>query len=231
MLNKAKGNMYGFVTHTWNPIKGLCPHQCSYCYMKKMYKRYKWNPELRLDEKCFNDDLNKLGFIFVGSSTDMWSEEISIDWIRKVLNHCMSYDNQYLFQSKNPDKFLEYRNYHQLSFPEKIIFATTIETDNQDIINKFAPNAPSIESRVKAMNKLGKAKKMVTLEPLMDFDLEQFVFIIETTIPNQVNLGADSGHNSLPEPSADKIHALITELEKFTKVYQKDNLKRLMEEK
>jgi len=25
-LNKQKGNMYGFVTHTWNVIKGKCPH-------------------------------------------------------------------------------------------------------------------------------------------------------------------------------------------------------------
>lgn len=25
-LNKAKGNMYEFITHTWNPIKGKCPH-------------------------------------------------------------------------------------------------------------------------------------------------------------------------------------------------------------
>src|SRR3990167_1900105 len=31
MLNKQKGNMYGFVTHTWNPIKGKCSHNCSYC--------------------------------------------------------------------------------------------------------------------------------------------------------------------------------------------------------
>ena len=34
MLNKQKGNMYGFVTHTWNVIKGKCPHDCEYCYMK-----------------------------------------------------------------------------------------------------------------------------------------------------------------------------------------------------
>jgi DNA repair photolyase len=33
-LNPSKGNMYPFVTHTWNPIRGKCPHDCSYCYMK-----------------------------------------------------------------------------------------------------------------------------------------------------------------------------------------------------
>jgi len=25
MLNEVKGNMYGWVTHTWNTIKGKCP--------------------------------------------------------------------------------------------------------------------------------------------------------------------------------------------------------------
>jgi hypothetical protein len=36
----ADGNMYAFVTHTGNPIKELCPHDCSYCYMKPIYKDY-----------------------------------------------------------------------------------------------------------------------------------------------------------------------------------------------
>ena len=33
-LRKSKGNMYSFITHTWNPVKGICYHDCSYCYMK-----------------------------------------------------------------------------------------------------------------------------------------------------------------------------------------------------
>ena len=30
-LNKSKGNMYEFTTHTYNTIKGKCPHDCGYC--------------------------------------------------------------------------------------------------------------------------------------------------------------------------------------------------------
>ncbi len=40
-LNETKGNMYGFVTHTWNPVKGICPHNCSYCYMRKWWPQMK----------------------------------------------------------------------------------------------------------------------------------------------------------------------------------------------
>ena len=32
-LNLSKGDMYKFVNYTWNPIKGKCLHDCSYCYM------------------------------------------------------------------------------------------------------------------------------------------------------------------------------------------------------
>lgn len=31
MMNKQTGNMYEWVSHTWNPIKGKCPHDCNYC--------------------------------------------------------------------------------------------------------------------------------------------------------------------------------------------------------
>lgn len=40
-MNKSKGNMYPWVTHTWNPIKGICPHQCSYLFQSKNLFRFK----------------------------------------------------------------------------------------------------------------------------------------------------------------------------------------------
>ena len=42
MIKESKGNMYEFVTHTWNPIKGKCSHGCTYCYMKKMCSRFEY---------------------------------------------------------------------------------------------------------------------------------------------------------------------------------------------
>ncbi len=45
-LNKSNGNMYEWITHTWNTIKGECYHDCSYCYMKKWGK-----PKLKLKKQ------------------------------------------------------------------------------------------------------------------------------------------------------------------------------------
>ena len=76
-LNKTKGNMYDFVTHTWNPIKGRCSHDCQYCYMKR------WGelPDLHLDAREMKTDLGSGNYIFVGSSTDMFAEDVSWEWI------------------------------------------------------------------------------------------------------------------------------------------------------
>jgi len=64
----------------------------------------------------------------------------------------------------------------------------------------------------------------ITIEPIMDFDLFEFVELIKYIQPIQVNIGADSKNHGLPEPSAEKINALISEIEKFTKVHKKENL-------
>ena len=156
MLNKQKGNMYGFVSHTWNTVKGKCFHECSYCYMKK------WGEQkpVRLDEKEFNVNLGKNNNIFVGSSCDMFAQDIPAEWIQKTLDHCKKYDNDYLFQTKNPRRLQFY------NFPEKTILCATIES-NYDLDDNFAP---SIMDRV-AWFITTKHKKMVTIEPIMKFDL------------------------------------------------------------
>lgn len=68
-------NMYGWIDFTWNPIRGKCPHECVYCYMKRFPQK-----ELSLDEKSFNDDLGENNTIFVGSSTDMFAETTIRIW-------------------------------------------------------------------------------------------------------------------------------------------------------
>ena len=64
----------------------------------------------------------------------------------------------------------------------------------------------------------------------MDFDLPELIEIIQHCKPVQVNIGADASpkRNKLPEPPKEKILELIAELEEFTTVVQKKNLRRLL---
>jgi DNA repair photolyase len=223
-LNKATGNMYPFIDFTYNTIKGECPHDCSYCYMKRWGKQ----GPLHFDEKELKTDLGSGNFIFIGSSCDMFADNVPEEWIKKTLKHvgtCQG--NKYLFQTKNPQRYI----YASKGLSrERDILCTTIETNffNMEIMK----NAPDPERRSIAMKRLSDLgfRTMATIEPIMDFHLRELVFFIKRFKPLQVNIGADSGNNRLPEPSPEKIAALVGELRKFTRVYLKKNLKRLYKE-
>lgn len=215
MLRKQSGNMYPFVTHTWNPIKGRCAHDCVYCYMK----RFPQNP-IRLDEKEMKTDLGEGNFIFVGSSTDMFADDVPHEWICAIIDVCRKHPhNTYLFQSKNPKRMCAG------DYP--VIFGTTIETNRED---PFLSSAPSVYERAEWMQQFNYVEidTMVTIEPVVVFDLEPMVRLIKQCQPQWVNIGADSKGHNLLEPPADKIRELIAELERFTEVKVKPNLERLL---
>ena len=218
MLRPAKGNMYNWVTHTWNPIKGKCSsHDCVYCYMKMFPQK-----PIRLDEKELRDNLGQDNIIFVGSSTDMFAKDVPKEWISQVLKQCRNFEgNTYLFQTKNPSRFWDFSG----EYPRNTIFGTTLET-NRDI--KDISHAPSIRARVSNMQQGFMKRKMITIEPILDFDLEPFVQMIKDVNPEWVNIGADSKNHNLPEPNREKVEKLIEELKKFTEVRTKHNLDRLM---
>ena len=223
MLNPRKGDMYKFVGYTWNPIKGKCLHDCSYCYMKQINPNA--NPP-RLAEYELNTDLGCGRSIFIGSSTDMFAEDIPSEWIARVLDYChknsnMLLPNAYLLQSKNPKRFLEFINHPIM---ERVVFCTTIETNRfyPEIMNK----APRIEERVEAMEEIARLGRptMVTAEPLMQFDHEEMVSFIKRCNPKLVNIGKESkGRVKLPEPTQEEVQQLIAELKSFTNVNVKDN--------
>ena len=217
-MAKSNGNMYEWINATWNTIKGECPHGCTYCYMKR------WDNQkpVRFSEKELNADLGEGNFIFVGSSCDMFADEIPYEWILRTIEHCKKFDNNYLFQSKNPKGF-DALAIHEL---EKFTLCTTIETNR--VYPTVMKNAPDPIIRATDMGNIPIKERYVTIEPIMDFDLSSLVRLIYICRPMQVNIGADSGNNNLPEPEASKVFELIEELEEFTTVKKKKNLSRLL---
>lgn len=228
-MQNSHGNMYDFVTHTANPIKGLCPHECSYCYMKDIFKRYGHDTTLRLDPNELKINYGSGKFIFLGTSTDMFAQPVESAWIKQVLDHCAKYDCKYLLQTKNPARFLEFLNHPLMQDKNKVVLATTIET-NRDV--STISLAPSIDERVKVMAQLSKQGYgvMLTMEPIMDFDHDAVINIMKRIMPFHVNIGANTSKSvRLPEPDKAKLQALIAELKTFVPVVKlKTNLDRLL---
>jgi DNA repair photolyase len=182
----------------------------------------------RIAEHEFLTDLGNGNFIFIGSSTDMFAEDIPSQWITRVLDYCkLQHDvgnkNAFLLQSKNPQRFLEFVD-HPIA--KRCVFGTTIES------NRFYPgimcNAPQIEERVEAMEKMANLgfTTMVTAEPLLSFDLEQMLEYIKRCNPKKVNIGRNSYRNiELPEPSKEGVKLLIEGLKGISKIEIKKNAK------
>ena len=226
-MKPAQGNMYNFVSHVWSPVRGWpCPHECEYCYVKRMSERFKYGlGKLRIISKEFTD-LGSGNTIFVCHETDLFAQAIPKYYINWVLEHCKKYpENTYLFQSKNPARFFEFG----LEKWENVILATTVETDMGITEYEKISRAPHPLERLKAIIKI-KGKWLITIEPIMKFSPE-FASKIIATNPDMIAIGADSKKCNLYEPLPEEVRNLIKELKAAKiRIFIKKNLKRLCPE-
>ncbi|GAH74216.1 unnamed protein product, partial [marine sediment metagenome] len=176
---KAIGNMYPFVSHTWNPIKGRCLHNCPYCYVKSSRAKRYYEGDSYLSEKELKVNLGKNNYIFVGSMTDMWGDWIPDEWIEKILTCCRksSPKNKYLFQSKNPFRF---HAWAPIFDDINAVYGTTIESDKVIDIGLEHHRAWSLAAMPSFY------QRMVSIEPVMDFDVDNFTAMLKWIKPSFV---------------------------------------------
>jgi len=206
---------------TWNPIVG-CKHDCRYCWARRMAQRQKHRciecfafvPHLHRERLSLSDVEKQ---IFVCSMGDMWGDWVDNEWIRKILEVCRSKPkNCYLFLTKNPERYHEFLD----ELPPNSILGVTIETNRNTRI--WSINAPNVTRRYEAMLSLpSHVRKAVSIEPIMDFDEEEFIEMIKNLKPSIVWIGYDNYNNKLPEPPLSKTFRLIDELNKITYVETK----------
>lgn len=220
-------NMYqGWVTHTHSHLAGECPHKCGYCYVQTnphgVSSRYKGAHRLIEEELKVNYGKGKI--IFIEHMNDLFSEWTFPSWIQKILSHCNQYpDNTYIFQSKCPTRVVNYLRF----FPPKFMMGTTIESNR--IYGNTKADPPVARYRgMKELKELG-IKIFITIEPIMDFDVNILTKWIIDIQPEFVNIGADSKHCNLPEPSPAKVRELISKLQaKGIVIKKKTNLERIL---
>lgn len=211
-------DVYNIETTSGNYIaNGFIVHNC---YMK----RFGEQKPVRFDEKELKTDLGSGKFIFVGSSCDMFSNDIPRIWIVKTLEYLKRFDNKYLFQSKDVINLYRWMP----ALPKNSILGTTIETNR--IYSDFMGKTLSPQNRSSFLYDISQRfKTMVTIEPIMDFDVNELWALVALCNPEWVNIGADSQNHNLPEPPAYKIKGLIEKLKSDgIEVKIKKNLSRLL---
>lgn len=230
-LNKPSGNMYPWA-YTWTPLAGECSHKCSYCYTPsviggKKVLQEKYSGKARLHEKELDTKLKNVEddkVIFVCNMLDLFAEDVHHCDILRILHHCRGFhENTYLLQTKNPIRMLEFKD----SMPPKVLLGTTIES-NRDY---FISDAPSVSQRIRDIKKVKDITGydvMISIEPVLDFDLDVFLTWIKRLDPLFVSIGADSKKHGLPEPPRNKLVPFIDKLSSAgIEVRKKKNLIRL----
>jgi hypothetical protein len=159
-------------------------------------------------------------FIFIGYMGDI--SFATRDEVGFILAQTIEFFSKtsFLFCSKNPAVYFSW----ELAFPDNLYLGTTIETNRNYGLSK----APPPLERFRAMAELRHARKFVSIEPVMDFDLEVMTRWLKEIKPDIVEIGADNYHNHLPEPPWEKVEALLEPLREFVpRVVKKDGLARL----
>lgn len=203
---------------TWNVWVG-CDFRCSYCNARKAaLTRFKHIPRYqngflpKLVESEFTKHFKPGEFVFIAYMGDIFFA--TRGQILRILQRVKQFpETSFLLQTKNPSIFGAW----QVNFPPNVYLSTTIET-NRDYHLTMAP--PPIE-RVRSLKDYLHPHKFLSIEPIMDFDLEELSQWVELINPDIVAVGYDNYGNRLVEPRLDKTLALIGELEKFTTVMRK----------
>jgi DNA repair photolyase len=123
-------------------------------------------------------------------------------------------DRTFMIQTKNPGRLLDF------IFPENMIVATTIETNethfDSDRYRLYSDisKAPYPEERYRAMKALHDTHKVVTIEPVIRFDRRTLFNWIKAIAPDDVRIGYDSKaqRNHLPEPPLSFVRDLIEDM-------------------
>lgn len=217
----------GWISHTHTHLAGRCPHACNYCAIQDMANHYpalkeKYSGPLRLIEKEFSVNYGTGKTIFMENCNDLFAEDVPFDFIAEVIQHCCSWPkNTYIFQTKNPYRYLPFLHL----MPPNHTIGCTIETNRN--IPKIT-KAPKPIERATAMNCLTSQRRFLTLEPLLDFDIDILADWIRRINPEFCNIGADSKSHHLPEPPFEKVMALVDKLKECgIEVREKRNLERL----
>jgi hypothetical protein len=213
--SKGKERLYKD-TATWNPFVGR-EFGCNYCkpsfqnnhYFVMQHRRcglfYPHEHPERLDlKKIPNEEI-----VFVCGDSDI--AFASPEYMRKVFE-IMKQDTRrgriWFLQSKDPKCFQQYLK----DIPANTILLTTLETNRDDYFR--ISGAPPASIRYQAFKDLDYPKKIVTVEPIMDFDLDVFVDWIVNLKPLAVFIGYNSHPKQvrLIEPHMEKTLDLIVAL-------------------
>ncbi len=215
VLTEELGNMYAHMK-TYNPYKG-CRFDCVYCRpsFQTQAKRHKrrclacgrFEPHEH-PERLGRFPSKKLIFVCGNGDISFCDPAFTEKIITSIWKHNLRCpEKEYYFQSKRPEYFTPFLDL----FPANVTLVTTLETDD-DQGYEYISKAPPPTERYAQFKALDYLRKVVTIEPVMKFNVHSFAEMIVDLEPEHVWFGFNSRHKSvqIPEPTEQEIFNFLT---------------------
>lgn len=256
ILTESKGFLDTGYTHTLNPYSG-CAFACKYCYVREMpiqkFKEIPWGEWLEIKTNAsenYRNEItklrkkNKIVNIFMSSATDPYQPiERKVKITRSLLEEMIENPPDFiLVQTRSPLVTRDIDLFLKLKDKCGIRISMTIETDSEEIKQLFAPYAPGIKLRLKALKEIHDAGILTqaAVSPLLpssnDFPkiFEGIVdrICIDTLTIGDGSLGKRSERLGMPQLFMENgyskwyqkdLHVLA--IQHFEKYYPKDMIK------
>ncbi|TDY47885.1 radical SAM family protein [Alicyclobacillus sacchari] len=188
ILTEAKGYLDVGFTHSLNPYSG-CAFSCSYCYVREMpiqkFKGIPWGKWV--DVKSNAGDMyrqemhrlrsnNRVVNLFMSSATDPYQPvERQAGITRVLLEEMLNTPPDFIqIQTRAPLVIRDIDLLVQLKERCDLLVSMTIETDREDVKRIFAPYAPGVRLRIKALQQLHDAgiATQAAISPVLPFTSE-----------------------------------------------------------
>lgn len=185
ILTEAKGYLDVGFTHSLNPYSG-CAFSCRYCYVREMpiqkFRDIPWGEwvdiKINAAENYRNEIVklrgkNKPVNLFMSSATDPYQPiERTANITRMILEQMIENPPDFLqIQTRGPLVTRDIDLLIKLKEKCEVLVSMTIETDREDIKRIFAPYAPGIQIRLKALKEVHDAgiSTQVSISPVLPF--------------------------------------------------------------
>ncbi|KKN48222.1 hypothetical protein LCGC14_0654840 [marine sediment metagenome] len=211
---------------TWNVFTG-CLFDCTYCSVRRLVTtrlrnlpRYREGMKPQMISELLSRRFGEGQFVFIGYMGDIaWQPKENIELVLKVIAKFPH--TNFLFCSKDPAVYQKW----EFEYPEHLYLGTTIETNRNHGLSK----APAPAERYKAMRDLQHDHKFVSIEPIMDFNLDTMVEWMKEIRPDIIEVGPDNYKQKLEEPPTWKVKRLLENLRGFChSLVEKPSLERLI---
>jgi len=193
-----------WATHSWNPIKGLCPEACWYCYGRAMYHRFRWPPELSWNQEPTEFQRIPGGSkIFVCSTMELFHPGISERWRRWIFEDIEKHpDLTFIILTKRPELI-------DRAMPPNVWLGVSVE-GNRD------------SWRIAELKKREARVRFVSLEPFLG------LFPKDTRWLDWFIIGRLTGHGNRRDPARATLEAIQFGLQmQGVPVFLKNNLAKI----